>query len=83
MKEKELELMNFKGKKLAVMQIILINEEQGSRKKECRFSAGSVRLFSMRSYWFLMIYMNLLKCTVSFSVYNIPTFCAKYMTSLI
>ena len=37
----------------------------------------------MRSYWFSMNYMNLLKYTVHFSVYNIPVFCVKYMTGLI
>jgi len=43
MKEKELELMNFKEKNLAVMQLFLTNEGQGSRKKEYRLSAYSVR----------------------------------------
>lgn len=53
MKEKEVELMNFQEENLAVMQI-LISEEQGSRKKEYRLSADSVRLFSMRCYQFSM-----------------------------
>lgn len=75
--------MNFKEKKLAVVQIFLTSKEQGSTKKEVSYSADSVRLFSVRSYWFLMNYVNLLKYTVPFAVYNIPTFCAKYMTSLI
>lgn len=53
---------------------------QGSRKEECRLSAEAVRLFSIRSYWFLMNYINVLRYTLPSSVYNIPPFCTKYMT---